>query len=363
MHFSTLNVSVGSTPYRITTGRGARQALAAECQQLGIDGRIFVISDSNVAPLWLEAVEAAIPVVGVEVIPAGEGSKSIRMAERLYDRLAESAIGRGDVLMALGGGVVGDLTGFVAATWHRGMRFIQLPTTVEAAVDASVGGKTGVNHAAGKNLIGAFHQPAAVVIDTEFLDSLSERDFRAGLAESVKHGVIRDAEFFAQHERQAAEILAREPGALEAIIGRNCAIKADIVARDERESGLRAILNHGHTIGHAIEHLAGYELRHGECVSIGMVAENRAAVALGLMPEADAERVRVLLEALGLPTRVPAELRIDAEAVVRLCHGDKKARGGRVWGALSPGIGRAIEAVELHDDVLRAASLAVLGGE
>ncbi|QOJ13288.1 MAG: 3-dehydroquinate synthase [Planctomycetia bacterium] len=363
MEFSTLAVAVASSTYPITIGRGARHTLRERLASFGAVGRISVISDSNVAPLWADAIRDVVEVGFVEVIPAGEESKTLRTAERLYDAFGREGLGRGDLILALGGGVVGDLAGFVAATWHRGLRFVQLPTTLEAAVDASVGGKTGVNHAAGKNLIGAFHQPAAVVIDTEFLDTLSERDFRAGLAESVKHAAIRDAEFFEWHEQHAAAILARDPDALESLIRRNCEIKADVVAQDEREAGLRAILNYGHTVGHAIEHAAGYALRHGECVAIGMVAENHAATGLGLMSVAEAARVSALLGAMGLPTRVPPGAGVEADTVVRLCRGDKKSRGGQVRAALVDRIGRAQEAVVLSEDVLRAAALAVIGGE
>lgn len=236
--------------------------------------------------------------------------------------------------------MVGDLTGFLAATWLRGVPFVQVPTTLEADVDAAVGGKTAVNHAAGKNLIGAFHQPRMVLIDTGTLATLDERDHRAGLAESVKHGIIRDAEFFTWHEDRARAILDRDEAVLGELIERNCRIKAEVVAADEREAGLRAILNFGHTIGHAIESDQAYALRHGECVALGMVAATEIAVARGMLARRDADRITVLLKKMGLATRLrqPA----DPEVLTALMQKDKKVQSGKIRFVLPTGIGEVV---------------------
>ena len=257
--------------------------------------------------------------------PAGEASKSVSQISRIHDGLAEARIGRRDLILTFGGGVAGDLGGFAAATWLRGVRFIQVPTTLAAAVDASIGGKTGINHASGKNLIGAFHQPSAVVVDTELLETLAARDFVAGLAESVKHAAIREGPFLDWHVQQAESIRTREPSVVEELIARNCALKAGVVECDERESDLRMILNHGHTIGHAFEHLLEYELRHGECVALGMLAENEIACGRGLLSGSEAQRIARLLAGFGLPIRLPRKL--GPADVAEVCQSDKKARG------------------------------------
>ena len=290
-------------------------------------------------------------------VEPGEQSKTLANAGRLYDELAAARIERDDLFVTFGGGVVGDLGGFVAATWLRGIPFVQIPTTLEAAVDASVGGKTGVNHPAGKNLIGAFHQPSAVIIDTDFLSTLPARDFAAGLGESVKHAVISGEEFLAWHERHAAEILARDADVLSELIARNCAVKADIVSRDEREAGLRAVLNYGHTVGHALEHFLDYELRHGECVGLGMIAANELSCRRGLLAVPVAERIRELLSCLGLPGHVPR--RLDPKQVVAVCRMDKKARCGAVNFMLARGPGQIERVSDVADAEIVAALAAI----
>lgn len=298
------------------------------------------------------------------MFPSGETSKSLRQVERLCDELARLRVERDGLLLAFGGGVAGDLGGFVAAAWLRGIAFIQVPTTLLSAVDASVGGKTGVNLRAGKNLVGAFHQPRAVVIDTRFLATLPRRDFAAGLAESVKHAAIREPAFLDWHEVHANALAGFPEGTSSAtadilaeLIGRNCAIKAAIVGCDEREAGLRAILNYGHTIGHALEHLLEYELRHGESVALGMRVENEIARRRGWLSATDAERMAVLLDRLGLPPRLPRAL--DPGSVWAACQVDKKARDGRVNFVLLRALGQPERVADVTEAEVAAALPAV----
>lgn len=334
----TVSVPITGRTYPIYVGNGTRVRLRGELQAFSGARTIVVIADKHVADLHWEALRAAgLEAAKLITFQPGEASKTLATAEHLYNELGSLRLSRADLIVTFGGGVAGDLGGFVAATWLRGIRYVQVPTTLEAAVDAAVGGKTAVNHPRGKNLIGAFHQPSAVIVDTDFLQTLSQRDLVAGLAESVKHALIRDPDFLDWHERKHAALRNREPAALTRLIARNCAIKADVVARDERESGLRAILNYGHTIGHAVEHLLGYELRHGECVGLGMVAENAIACARHGLDPALAARTESLLSTLGLPTRLPRAL--DTDAVVELCRGDKKARAGAIRMVLLQSVG------------------------
>ena len=349
---------LGTRSYPIHIGPGARAALRLLLQAAPEPRRLIVITDNHVADLHLPALlEALDPQPAVLRVSPGEQSKSLAVAGKLYDALADARIERNDFIITFGGGVVGDIGGFVAATWLRGIRFVQVPTTLEAAVDASVGGKTGVNHAAGKNLIGAFHQPSAVVIDTDFLDTLPQRDFLAGLGESVKHALIRDEDFLDWHEAHAEAIVSREPVILAELIARNCRIKADVVSRDEREQGLRVILNYGHTIGHAVEHLLGYELRHGECVALGMIAANELACSRGLLARQTAERVHSLLARLGLPTRLPET--VEPRNVAATCRMDKKVRGGTVSFVLIRSPGDAVSVADVAEAEIIAAVSAI----
>lgn len=324
-----VNVHVRDRAYPIFIGGGARSQLPGVISDLGGVTHVAFIADQHVADLHLERVLGPSETKpAVMSFPPGERSKSIAQVERLYDGLAEARIARQDLIVTFGGGVAGDLGGFAAATWMRGTRFLQLPTTLLAGIDASIGGKTGVNHASGKNLIGSFHQPVAVIVDTDFLDTLPQRDLVAGLAESIKHAAIRDADLLAWHEEHVAEIVGRSPAVLEELIARSCEIKAEVVARDEREDDLRMILNHGHTIGHAIEHLLEYELRHGECVALGMLVENELARRRGLLDDGSAGRIAALIERCQLPTRLPHPL--DPGEVAAVCRMDKKVRAGAV---------------------------------
>lgn len=328
--------------YDIRIGCEVGAAVGEVVRGLGDAGGVVVVVDENVARLHAGAVQACLGVRGVvgpeHVIRGGEGSKSVEELVRLWDRLERGRLGRDAALVALGGGVVVDLVGFAAATWMRGIRWVGVPTTLEAMIDASVGGKTGINRPGGKNMVGAFCQPSAVLNDLSFLGTLGERDLVAGLAESIKHALIGDEEFLGWQESHVDGILGREEGVMEELIARNCEIKAGVVERDEREErGIRECLNFGHTVGHAIEKAAEYALRHGECVGLGMLAALKISAGRGMISERIEERVRALMERVGLPVKVPEE--VSKERIMELMGADKKARGGRVRFVLLEGVG------------------------
>ncbi len=296
----------------------------------------LVITDTNVAELFGKQLHEALQQQGwnaeLTVVPAGENSKSQATAGLIYDQLVSMRADRKTVVIAVGGGVIGDLAGFVAATYNRGLPFVQVPTTLLADVDSSVGGKVGINHAQGKNLIGAFHQPLGVWINTKALETLPERDYRSGLAEVVKYGVILDEEFFAFLENSIDALNNRDSETLVKVITRSCRLKADVVEQDEYErSGLRAILNYGHTFAHAYEALCGYgELMHGEAVSIGMIDASRLAVNLGRIEESVTQRQLDLLSSLGLPTELPKPVSFSADDVIDRMKIDKKTEAGKL---------------------------------
>ena len=334
-----IDVALGERRYPIRIGAG----LLDEGSWRGaLRGRhALVVTDDRVAPLYLARVERALGALTHDsiVLPAGEASKTLEHTARVLDALAGLGASRDAAVIALGGGVVGDLAGFAAATWMRGVDFVQLPTTLLAMVDSSVGGKTGVNIAAGKNLVGAFHQPRAVFIDTATLATLPGREYAAGLAEVVKYGAIGDADFFAWLEANADALEARDGDALAEAIGFSCRYKAGVVARDEREQGERALLNFGHTFGHALEAERGYgDLLHGEAVAIGMVLAAKLSAALGRAPAEDADRLARLLSRFGLPVAPP---RADADALLARMRLDKKNVSGRLRLILWRGIGKA----------------------
>lgn len=323
--------------------------------------RALIVTDGNVAPR-APAVAEALAGVGVEaataVVPPGEASKSLQRAAELYGELIALRADRHTAVVALGGGVVGDLAGFVAATFARGLPLLMVPTSLLAQVDSSVGGKVGVNHPRCKNVVGAFHQPAGVWADADALDTLPARELRCGLAEVVKHGVILDAEFFAYQEAHAEALMARRPDAVRHAVAQSCRIKAGVVTRDEREeTGLRAALNFGHTVGHAVESVAGYggDYLHGEAVAVGMVAESRLAGRLGWVGPEFTDRLVALLTRLGLPTTAPG---LDPDRLLGAMRLDKKNRGGRTRFVLPRGLGR----VELTDAPTEADLMAVLAG-
>jgi 3-dehydroquinate synthase len=328
--------ALGSYPVYVEPGALAR--LADLVERHLPRRRVALIADESVFGLLREGRLADARWDGAALtFPAGEGSKTRETWSRLTDELLRLGFGRDSGIVALGGGVAGDLAGFVAATYMRGVPCLQVPTTLLAMLDASVGGKTGVDTAEGKNLIGAFHPPVAVVADPLVLATLPEREYRAGLAEAVKHGLIADREYFAWIEANADALVAREPGALERLVRRSVEIKADVVAEDEREGGRRAILNAGHTVAHALERATDFRLPHGEAVGLGLVAETALATGLGIAtPEAGA-RVAALLEGLGLPTRVREP--VNEERIIAAMASDKKNRAGGIRFALPRGVG------------------------
>ena len=327
-------------PYPIHLARGALGELGAVVQRNAPAHAFAIISDSNVAPLYAERVAASLRPKRAEVlqVPAGEVHKTRESWARLTDEMIAAGLGRDAAVIALGGGVVGDLAGFVAATYMRGIPVVQVPTTLLAMIDASIGGKTGVDTPDGKNLVGAFHQPAAVVMDPDVLATLPSRHLRAALAEAIKHGVVADEHYFARVTRQLPALL--EPGAeaaIDALIADSIRIKTSVVLRDERESGLRKILNFGHTLGHAIETLDAFRLLHGEAVSIGMALESALAERAKVAQAGTAQRVRDALELAGLPVERPRTM--DVERIIGATRGDKKARHGLAEYALPARIG------------------------
>ncbi len=361
----TINLELPAVParrYLIHIGAGliARRELYAP----QISGtRVVIVSNETVAPLYLAAVRAALADwAPLEVVlPDGERYKTLATLERVFDALLAARCDRQTTLIALGGGVVGDLTGFAAATFQRGVPFIQVPTTLLAQVDSSVGGKTGVNHPLGKNMIGAFYQPRAVLIDTATLDTLPERELSAGLAEVIKYGLIGDPGFFEWLEDNMDRLLAREPAALAQAIERSCRDKAAVVAADEKEAGLRALLNLGHTFGHAIEAGMGYgEWLHGEAVGAGIAMAADLSRRLGWLKEQDVTRIRALLARARLPLGAPAEL--DAARFRELMSVDKKVQAGRLRLVLLRRIGEAVVTAEVPaaalDETLSAARAA-----
>jgi len=360
-----ITVDLGPRSYDVTVAAGLLAHLGATVARLGRASHAVVISDTTVVDLYgpaaAESLAEANLAAGFISFPAGEANKTLAVYGKLLDDLLAltPAIDRDGVIVALGGGVPGDVAGFVAATALRGLRVVQCPTTLLAAVDSSVGGKTGVDHATGKNLIGAFHQPSAVVVDVETFRTLPAAERVNGLAECVKHGVIRDASLLGFIEDSAEAIAACDGQVMEELVARNVAIKAAVVADDEREAGQRAHLNFGHTIGHAIEVFVGYEnIAHGRAVALGMVAANHLAVSRGLIGDPDAERVEALLARLGLDVRIPG---LDAAEIWRIMQHDKKARRGQVRMVLPTAIG----AVDIYDDITPdevVAAVAALGG-
>jgi 3-dehydroquinate synthase len=354
----TVHVNLGPRSYDIDIGSGSLAQVARFCDCEKDDSHSIIVTDTNVDELYSEAVAEQLVQAGSEVdilvVEAGEASKSADVAAELWEQMLEQGTDRKSVVVAVGGGVVGDLAGFVAATFARGLRFIQVPTSLLAQVDSSVGGKVGINLPGGKNLVGAFWQPRGVVIDVETLDTLPEREYRAGLAEVVKYGVIQDAEFFGFLEANVEQINDRNRPTLTSIIERCCRLKADVVEQDEREeTGLRAILNYGHTFCHALETATGYEqLLHGEGVAIGMVCAARLAERMARVDAAFTNRLRDVLQALGLSVAVPE---VDHEELVELMYRDKKADRGKLRFVLPTRLGH-VECVSgvKNEDILAA---------
>ena len=338
----TLRLALGERSYPIHIGAGLVGDAALYAPHVG--GRcVAVVTNPVVARLYLDRVQQALAQAGAQSIPVlvddGERAKSWSVLDRVFDAMLAARLGRDGCVVALGGGVIGDLAGFAAAVYQRGIPFLQVPTTLLAQVDSSVGGKTAINHARGKNMVGAFHQPLAVIADVASLDTLPERELRAGIAEVIKHGLVLDIAFVAWLEANIEKLLARDRAALEHAVRRSCELKAQVVAADERESGLRAILNFGHTFGHAIEAGAGYgEWLHGEAVATGMVMAAELSVRAGTLRSEEAERVKALIARAGLPLRGP---KLPAARYFELMQVDKKAAAGQMRFVLLEGLGRA----------------------
>jgi len=361
---TVVDVALGDRAYDIVIGRDVLASLGARVAALRPGVRTAIVTDKTVARHWLEPAEASLAAAGIAasrvIVEEGEGSKSYAGLEKVSEALIAAKIERNDFVIALGGGVVGDLAGFAAAILRRGVDFVQVPTSLLAQVDSSVGGKTGINSPQGKNLLGAFHQPVLVIADTAVLDTLSPRQFRAGYAEVAKYGVLGGEAFFAWLEANHAELF-RGGAAREHAIATSCRAKAAIVARDERETGDRALLNLGHTFGHALEAATGFSDRlfHGEGVAIGMVLAAEFSASLGIIPQADVARIERHLAAVGLPTRLQdiagfaQEGLADADALMTLMAQDKKVRRGKLTFILLEAIGRAVIAKDVEPTRVR----------
>jgi 3-dehydroquinate synthase len=350
----TVKVALGERSYDIVIGRGLLSSLGQRIAALCLGAKVAIVSDETVAKFHLSAALAAAADAKVQavslIVPPGESSKSFKIFDRLCEDLIAARIERGDLVVALGGGVIGDLAGFAAAVVRRGLDYVQVPTSLLAQVDSSVGGKTAIDSRHGKNLIGAFHQPILVIADTALLDTLAAREFRAGYAEVAKYGLISDAGFFAWLEANWQEVFAGGP-AREHAIATSCRAKALTVSRDERETGERALLNLGHTFGHAFEAAAGFSdrLLHGEAISLGMVCAFEFSACKGLLPGEDAVRVERHLAAVGLPTRldqVSGGLP-DVDCLMELIAQDKKVKRGKLTFILARGIGAAFIAPDV----------------
>jgi 3-dehydroquinate synthase len=360
----TVDVALGERTYDIVIGRDVLPSLGGRIAALRPGARTAIVTDRNVARHWLEKTEASLAEAGIAasrvIVEEGEGSKTYAGLEQVCEALIAAKIERNDLVIALGGGVVGDLAGFAAAILRRGVDFVQVPTSLLAQVDSSVGGKTGINSPQGKNLLGAFHQPVLVIADTAVLDTLSPRQFRAGYGEVAKYGVLGDAAFFAWLEANHTDIFAGS-AAREHAIATSCRAKAAIVSRDERETGERALLNLGHTFGHALEAATGFSDRlfHGEGVAVGMVLAAEFSARLGMIAEADARRVKHHLAEVGLPTGLhdiagfAQEGLADADALMTLMAQDKKVRRGRLTFILLEAIGRAVIARDVEPASVR----------
>jgi 3-dehydroquinate synthase len=350
--FAPLRVDLGERSYDIHLGPGLLAAAGALIAGAVSPSRAFIITHPAIDRLHGEVLRDGFRSFPFDTIlvPASERQKSLRRAGLLYDRLLASGADRGSAVVAFGGGVIGDLAGFVAATYMRGISYVQVPTTLLAQVDASVGGKVAVDHPQAKNLIGAFHQPGIVIADSDALRTLPARDYRAGIAEVVKHAVILAPDLFTWLQQNLDALARRDPAAIAHAVRRSCEIKGEVVRQDERERGLRAILNFGHTVGHAVETLAGYRtLRHGEAVSVGMVAAARMAVAMGRFPRSAAADIESLLARCRLPVRLPA---FSVEAIISTMAGDKKAAAGVPRFVLLRAIGEVENGVEVPEQVV-----------
>ncbi len=359
MTSETIQVGLGERSYPITIGAGILAQVGSALAVAGIAKRYGIITDDRVGPLYGAMVQQSLQDAGIDCdlieFPHGEASKHLATIGRLASDLAARGFDRRDGLLALGGGVVGDITGFLASVYMRGIPFVQVPTSLLAQVDSSVGGKTGVDIAEGKNLVGTFYQPRLVCIDTAVLATLPPQEFLGGMAEVIKYGAALDADFFTWLDRHRASVLQKDPKTIMPMIRRCCELKASVVERDERESGLRRVLNFGHTIGHAVEAASGYRLIHGLAVAIGMQAVADLAVRGGQAAASVASDIKRILTDYDLPTVIPPEL--DRRVIQRYLQTDKKTVGGRVFFVLPESIGRVV----ITDQVDQADIVAVLG--
>jgi 3-dehydroquinate synthase len=350
----TLKVELGDRSYPILIGEGLLQQAGLLRQH--IPGRdILAVSNTTVAPLYMQALTSGLASSGRRIVetilPDGEAHKTLTTVGRILDVLVANRFGRDCTVVALGGGVVGDMAGFAAATYQRGVAYVQVPTTLLAQVDSSVGGKTGVNHPGGKNLIGAFHQPGAVIADTSALATLPPRELRAGIAEVIKYGLICDSAFFAWLEEHMDELLAAEPAALAHVVKRSCEIKAEIVGRDEREQGDRALLNLGHTFGHAVESATHYtKWLHGEAIGAGLLMAAAMSQECGLMKGGDVVRLQRLLERASLPVRIPE---VSPQVALEHMKIDKKVQSGRMRLILVRSIGESFVTADYPEPALQ----------
>ncbi len=347
-----ISVNLPSESYDIAIAPGNLDLLGEKMAALKLGKKVLLVSNPSVFGHYGDKATISLKNAGFDVTTCilndGEQYKNLTSIQQIYDKALENRLERSATMVALGGGVIGDMTGFAAATWLRGINFVQVPTTLLSMVDASIGGKTGVNHPQGKNLIGAFHQPRLVLIDPQVLDTLPMREFQAGMAEVIKYGIIWDADLFEQMEKcdRLDEMPYLDQSLLQTILARSCQAKADVVSKDEKEAGLRAILNYGHTIGHAVESLTGYRLvNHGEAVAVGMVAAGKLAVGLNLWDNQSQVRQLKLIQKAGLTTTLPSG--IDINAIVDSLQTDKKVKAGKVRFVLPTQIG----AVEITDRV------------
>jgi 3-dehydroquinate synthase len=352
----TVHVSLGNRSYAIKIAPGLIDRFGRDCARLKLGTRCAIITDTNVGKRYAKAVFNSLATAAFSpsliIVQPGEAAKSLKTVQSCYDQLAVHRLERKSFIVALGGGVVGDLAGFVAATYLRGIAFVQVPTTLLAQVDSSVGGKVGVNLKSGKNLVGAFYQPRLVACDLDTLKTLPDREFRAGLAEVIKYGIIYDAKLFGQIERDLPKLLKRDTQMLAAIVARCCEIKAEVVGKDETDGGLRAILNFGHTIGHAIENISGYgKYLHGEAIAIGQVATARLSLAILGLPGRDVERIENLFQRAGLPVQIG----LNSSKRQKLLHAmrlDKKVSGGEIKFVLAGKIGSVVWGQRVPDELI-----------
>lgn len=354
---SVIKVDLGSQSYDICVRSGGLEQLGTLMGGLNLGKKVLLVSNQSIFRHYGEKATTSLEAAGFEVssciLPPGEQYKTLNSVQKIYGAALANRLERSSTMVALGGGVVGDMTGFAAATWLRGINVVQVPTSLLAMVDAAIGGKTGVNHPLGKNLIGAFHQPRLVLIDPDVLKTLPAREFRSAMAEVIKYGVIWDVELFSKLEnsKRLDQMRYVKPDLLAEILSRSCQAKAEVVSKDEKESGLRAILNYGHTIGHAVESLTGYKLvNHGEGVALGMVASSRLAVELGMWDQKCDRRQLDAIAKAALPTKLPAGL--DVEEILKSLQLDKKVQDGKVRFVLPVRLGEAAVSDRVDGDLI-----------